>query len=64
MLRQYSCHDSIMQLTNTEATCAIKLSVRLKRKWGAAVTCALQVDQFSVTFLIQSATMYACNYYC
>lgn len=32
MLRQYSCHDSIMQLTNTEATRAIKLSVRLKRK--------------------------------
>lgn len=28
MLWQYSCHDSIMQLTNTEATRASKRSVR------------------------------------
>lgn len=32
MLWQYSCHDSIMPLTNTEPTCALKLSERSKRK--------------------------------
>lgn len=61
----YSCHDSIMRLTNTEATCTFKLSARSKKmKRGAVVTFALRVEQFSGTILVQSATTYACNHYC
>lgn len=64
MLRQYSCHDSIMQLTNMEATCAFKLFVRWKKmKGAAAVAFALHIEPFSGTVLVQSATMYACNHY-
>lgn len=64
MLRQYYCHDSIMQLINMEATCAFKLSGRWKKMKGtAAVAFALHIEPFSGTVLVQSATMYACNHY-